>query len=108
MVRGKTRSVGDFVGGIVRAWERRAGGPIERIIIAWDGVVGRQIAASTRPVEMEGTTLVVDVRDAIWRDQLARFYTKQIVSKLNAQLGAALVRAIRFRVGRDTAQWEKT
>jgi len=97
MARGKTQAVGDFVGGLVRAWERRAG-----------GVVGPQIAASARPVEMEGATLLVDVRDAIWRDQLARFYSKQIASKLNAQLGARLVRSIRFRVGCDASQWEKT
>ncbi|MBN1916486.1 MAG: DUF721 domain-containing protein [Verrucomicrobia bacterium] len=108
MPRGKTQSVGDLIGGIVRTWERRSGGPIERIIIAWDGVVGPQIAASARPVEMEGTTLLVDVRDAVWRDQLTRFYTKQIIAKLNAQLGATLVRGIGFRVGRDAAQWEKT
>ena len=108
MARGKTQAVGDFVGGLVRAWERRAGGPIERIMLSWDGVVGPQIAASARPVEMEGATLLVDVRDAIWRDQLARFYSKQIASKLNAQLGARLVRSIRFRVGCDASQWEKT
>jgi predicted nucleic acid-binding Zn ribbon protein len=77
-------------------------------MIAWAGVVGPQIAASARPVEMESTTLIVDVRDAVWRDQLARFYSKQIISKLNAQLGASLVRTIRFRIGRDAAQWEKT
>lgn len=108
MARGKTQSVGDLVGGIVRTWERHSGGPIERIILSWDAVVGPQIAASTRPVEMEGTTLIVDVRDPVWRDELTRFCAKQIVSKLNAQLGAALVRTLRFRVGRDAAQWEKT
>jgi predicted nucleic acid-binding Zn ribbon protein len=106
MPRGKTHSVGDLVGGVLRKWEAQAGGPIERIILAWAEVVGEPIATNSRPVETEATTLIVEVRDTIWRDQLARFYKKKIIERLNDRLGARLVRDIRFRVGRDSSQWE--
>ncbi len=106
MPRGKTRAVGDLIGGIVRTWERRSGGPIERIILCWRDVVGDSIAASAQPIETEGTTLIVEVRDAVWRDQLSRFYKAKIVRKLNGRLGKELIRDVRFRVGRDLSQWE--
>lgn len=107
MPRGKTQAVGDFVGGIIRRWERRAGGPIERIIVCWPDVVGEAIATSTRPVETEGKTLIVEARDTVWCDQLARFYRKKIVAKLNRRLGGKLVTDIRFRLARDATQWER-
>ena len=106
MPRGKTEAVGDVIGGILRQWERRAGGPIERIILCWPDAVGAAIAASARPVETEGKTLIVETRDAVWRDQLARFYGKTITAKLNQRLGGNLVRDIRFRVARDASEWE--
>ena len=106
MPRGKTQLVGNLVGGVVRRWERRAGGPIERIICCWPDVVGASIARSSRPVETEGKTLLVEVRDAVWRDQLARFYKGKILGKLNSRLGGELLRDIRFLVGRDASQWE--
>ena len=107
MPRGKTQTVGDMIGGVLRKWEAQAGGPIGRIIFAWPDVVGEPIAANSRPVETEGTTLIVDVRDTIWRDQLARFYKKNIIDRLNGRLGGRPVRDIRFRVAHDSSQWEK-
>jgi predicted nucleic acid-binding Zn ribbon protein len=106
MPRGKTQTVGDLVGGVLRKWEAQAGGPIERIILEWPGAVGEPIATNSRPVETDGTTLIVDVRDTIWRDQLARFYKRHIIDRLNDRLGGRPVRDIRFRVGRDSSQWE--
>ena len=106
MARGKTHMAGDFLGGIVRRWERQAGGPIERIILSWPEVVGETIARSTRPLQTEGKTLIVEVRDAIWRDQLTRFYKVQICRKLNQKLDGKLIRDIRFRVGSDMSHWE--
>jgi len=106
MARGRTQSVGDLVGGIVRTWERRAGGPIERVIVRWREVVGDSIAYSARPVETEGKTLIVEVRDSVWRDQLARFYKPKMLQKLKRCLGGAVINDIRFRVARDVSQWE--
>jgi len=106
VARGKTQPVSKLVGGIVRTWEKRSGGPIERIVICWADVVGQAIAASTRPFELDDKTLIVEVRDTIWRDELARFYKGQILRKLNKQLGGAFVRDLRFRVAADPSTWE--
>jgi len=107
MARGRTHAVGGVLGGILRRWERQAGGPIGRIVLCWPEVVGEAIARSTRPVETEGKDLIVEVRDALWRDQLTRFYKVKILRKLNSRLGGQLIRDIRFRIGRDCSQWEK-
>lgn len=106
VARGKTQPVRALLGGIVRAWEKRSGGPIERIIISWPEVVGDAIAANTRPFELDEKLLIVEVRDTIWRDELARFYKGQILRKLNKQLGGAFVRDLRFRVATDPSTWE--
>ena len=107
MARGRTKAVGELVGSIVGGWERRAGGPIERVILCWPEVVGECIARSARPVETEGKALIVEVRDAVWRDQLARFYTSKILRKLNRRLGGEVLAQIRFHVARDASHWEK-
>jgi predicted nucleic acid-binding Zn ribbon protein len=106
VARGRTEAVGAFVGGIVRSWEKRSGGPIERIIICWPDVVGQAIAANTRPFELDDKALIVEVRDTIWRDELARFYKGQILRKLNKSLGGLFVRDLRFRVAADPSTWE--
>lgn len=106
MPRGKTTPVGGVLDAIIRRWERLAGGPIQRVIACWDEVVGDAIAQNARPVETEGDALVVEVRNAVWRDQLARFYARQIVHKLNRRLGGDIIRQIRFRVARHDTLWE--
>ncbi len=65
---------------------------------AWRGAVGKRLAAHTHALKLVRHTLVVEVEDKIWQQQLfgLRFH---FVSKLAAKIGPGLVEEVEFRIG---------
>jgi predicted nucleic acid-binding Zn ribbon protein len=64
---------------------------------AWPSVVGRAIAAHTSRITLVRSTLVVEVEDAIWQQQLYRL-TPQILDRLHKLTGNNGVGDIEFRI----------
>ncbi|MBI3679894.1 MAG: DUF721 domain-containing protein [Acidobacteria bacterium] len=64
---------------------------------AWAAAVGKTIAARTRPAFLDGSKLIVEVEDAIWRNQLSAL-SGSILQRLDKVLGPGLIAAIEFRV----------
>ena len=62
---------------------------------AWSACVGKQLRAATATVKLEGKTLIIAVRDATWKAQLARM-TGQVIFRLNSILETPLVTRIEF------------
>lgn len=61
----------------------------------WNEVVGSQIGEQTEPKRLSGDVLFVQVRSAVWRNEL--FYLKQdILHKLNQKLGEQSIKDIVF------------
>ncbi len=61
----------------------------------WEEIVGDTIAAETEALRIEGSTLVVRVHRAAWRQQLT--YLKEgLLVKLKAELGEDSIKDIRF------------
>lgn len=69
-----------------------------KIWLVWDAVVGPQIAAKAHPVAFRSSTLVVEVTNAPWLQQL-NFLKKDIIEKLNSRLGSRLINDIQLRAG---------
>ena len=70
----------------------------EALLLAlWPVVVGKKVAARTRPVRLFRDTLVVEVVAQDWRTQLSRM-TADIVDRLNTATGKVVVRDLQFRV----------
>jgi len=71
--------------------------PDQMMRAAWPAAVGKTIAAHSRAAAVKGSRLIVEVEDAIWQRQL---YTlrNQILARLNAVLGDAVVGEVDFRV----------
>jgi predicted nucleic acid-binding Zn ribbon protein len=66
---------------------------------AWADVVGEEAAAHSRPVAIRGRTLLVEVDEAVWVQELtARRYG--VVQELNRQMGAAVLEEMRVRLAR--------
>lgn len=63
---------------------------------AWPAAVGKRIAARTRAVKLVRHSLVVECEDAVWQRQLNTL-KYQILQKLQALLGEALVTSIDLR-----------
>lgn len=64
-------------------------------VMRWEEIVGDTIAAETEALRIEGSTLVIRVHRAAWRQQLT--YLKEgLLVKLKAELGEDSIKDIRF------------
>jgi hypothetical protein len=64
---------------------------------AWTAAVGKTIAAHTRPVFLDGSTLIVEVEDLVWKAQLTALHG-DILPRIEKIAGSGMVRRIEFRV----------
>jgi predicted nucleic acid-binding Zn ribbon protein len=64
----------------------------------WDRLVGENIARNARPAAFKGSLLLVYVTSSTWLHHL-QFQKKEIVNRLNDDLGQSLVSDIKFKVG---------
>ena len=63
----------------------------------WPAVVGRSIAAHTSRIKLVRATLVVEVEDGIWQQQLYRL-SSQILDRLRKLTGSDSIEALEFRI----------
>ena len=84
---------------IIARWNSAAGViGHERIACgAWKRAVGKRIAVHTRALKLVRTSLVIEVEDEIWRDNLwgLRY---QVLNNLEKALGPGIVTDIELRV----------
>lgn len=83
-----------------------AAGPSEEVaeaacIAAWKHAVGEGLSNHAVPVQLRNKTLVVAVADNIWQTQLEQM-RRQLLFRLNAVLGHALVESIQLRIDPKT------
>jgi predicted nucleic acid-binding Zn ribbon protein len=69
-----------------------------RIWRVWDRVVGPDIARNARPAAFKGSVLLVHVTSSTWLHHL-QYLKGDLVSRLNDDLGQAVVGDIKFKVG---------
>lgn len=68
-----------------------------RVVIEWEQIVGRRIAEVSKAASVRGKTLVVEVAEGIWANEL-NFLKKMIIDKINKHLCNALIDDIYFKV----------
>lgn len=73
---------------------------------AWPSAVGKAIAAHTSRIKLVRATLVVEVEDAIWQQQLHRL-TAQILDRLRKLTGNDGIEEIEFRIAVPRRQPER-
>lgn len=73
--------------------------PVEDIArAAWPQAAGKRVAARTRAISLVRQTLVVEVEDIVWRQQLNAL-RGQLLTNIARILGSSAVESIEFRVG---------
>ncbi len=68
----------------------------EAVILAWPLVCGKEVAARTRAVSFSEGTLIIEVQDITWRNQLQAF-TSRYISGYEGLLGK-VVQSVQFRI----------
>lgn len=74
------------------------GDPIVDLRMQWNDIVGADVAAHSRPAEIERGALLVVTRSSAWSQQLS-FLSERIVAAVRERTGRDVDR-LRFRVGR--------
>lgn len=70
----------------------------ERLALsAWKRAVGKRLAERTRPAKLVRETLVIEVEDQVWRENLFSL-RHQILRNLREAIGADIVRQLEFRI----------
>lgn len=98
--RGRPEPVGD----VLAAYLDRTGlgESLARLgaIDEWSGAVGPKVSRVTRPVEVQGDTLVVEVISSAWLAELSMMRS-YILDRVNAVRGVPTIGRIRFRLAQN-------
>lgn len=75
------------------------GEPLVALAAAWPKIVGKDIAQHSRPLEINGDTLLIATRSSAWTQQLS-FLGDRVLRSIGEHVPMGAIRKIRFRVGR--------
>ncbi|HEY6802967.1 MAG TPA: DUF721 domain-containing protein [Pyrinomonadaceae bacterium] len=83
--------------GVLRAAGNSPDAVEAAVLAVWLHATGEGIRPHAVPDKLEGTTLIVDVRDTVWQQQLS-IMQSQLIYRINSTLGQSLVHRIELRV----------
>lgn len=72
---------------------------LDSVFTRWAEIVGDDVAAHTRPVSIEGETLVVATEDSTWASEL-RWLENEVVARVAEVSGSDRISALNVRVAR--------
>ena len=64
----------------------------------WENIVGKAVAAHTRPGQVNGTLLVIFVDSSAWLNELRRFHEPQILKNVQEHVGKEQITRLRLQV----------
>ena len=98
--KGSTRKVGDLLPGVLK--ELKLEGKIEemRLREEWPHVVGETIAGRSRPLSVRGATLIVEVENNVWMNEI-QFHRNEIIRKIHAEFPTLEIEDIRLKLERE-------
>jgi predicted nucleic acid-binding Zn ribbon protein len=71
-----------------------------RLRAEWERVVGEAIAQRSRPLKVRGGTLLVEVRNSTWMNEI-QFHRSEIVRKVNREFPKLKIDDIRLQLERE-------
>jgi len=86
-----------------RGWEQTARSAA--VMGRWDSLVGPELAEHCRPVSLRDGELVLVAESTAWATQV-RLLGRQLIARLNRQLGAGVIRQVRVH-GPTAPSWVK-
>jgi predicted nucleic acid-binding Zn ribbon protein len=88
------QKAGDLLGGAVRKLKRPEA-TIAWLTSAWPTIVGKMLAAHTRPLRCENGRLEIAADRKDWKSQLEPM-TREFCARINQAWGSTLVREVKF------------
>jgi predicted nucleic acid-binding Zn ribbon protein len=96
--KAKFEHIGSIIADVLKTYRRDSDGELIQVWRVWDGIVGDVIAQNARPAAFKGKILLVHVTSSTWVHQL-QFLKKEMIDKLNDELGKGLIDDLKFKIG---------
>lgn len=100
MKRDSTRRVGDLLPGILKGLGLEGKLEEKRLREQWPRIVGEAIAQRCTPRTVRGTTLVIEVENNVWMNEI-QFHRSEIIRKIRAEFPSLEIENIRLRLERE-------
>lgn len=94
----KPSFLGDILSGCLNQPGLRSKMREQKILDAWDRVVGKAIKEVTQPARVRNRILQIRVINSVWMQEL-QFHKPLVIQKLNEFLGEPAVQDLRFVLG---------
>jgi len=95
--KGPLTLVGDVLGSVMTGLEMPEDMELKgKVFLAWEEAVG-DAAVHTRPFRFRGSTLIVEVTEPVWINELSMRRT-EILNRLERAVGEKVVKEIRFEM----------
>jgi predicted nucleic acid-binding Zn ribbon protein len=90
--------IGRIIGSVLSSVKRQEQAPGNALIKDWDAVVGKAVAAHTRPGRLVNGDLTVFVDSSVWLSELQRYAQREMLANLQKACGAGTVRKVRLQL----------
>lgn len=83
---------------IFQKLDSQAGSSLQKIQTQWKLIAGKTVAAHSCPGRLSGDILYVYVDSSVWLAEITRFYSDDILGRIQREVGPDTVKALRFQV----------
>ncbi len=90
--------IANVLSGLLNKFRMELGFESANISGIWKNIVGEAVCKNARPAGFKGQILLVYVSSSVWIQEL-QYYKKDIISRINSELGKELVSDIKFKIG---------
>ena len=86
--------IGPFLKSVKIEEQARLGGLVER----WGEVVGKGVAAHTRPGRLSNLELTIFVDSSVWLSELQRYAQRELLTNLQKAFGRDVIQKVRLQL----------
>jgi predicted nucleic acid-binding Zn ribbon protein len=98
--RETARRVGDLLEGVLKGLGLEGKLEEGRLREQWPRIVGEAIAKRSRPRTVRGTTLIIDVENNVWMNEI-QFHRSEIIRKIREEIPKLKIEDIRLKLERE-------
>jgi len=98
--RNYTTRVGDLLTGVLKGLGLEGKLEEGRLREQWPRIVGEAIARRSRPTTVRGATLIIEVENNVWMNEI-QFHRSEIIRKIHEEFPTLKIDDIRLKLERE-------
>lgn len=93
--------IGRVIGPWLRSLRLDEQARLGKLLETWGAVMGKAVAAHTRPGRLNGRELVVYVDSSVWLSELRRYAQREMLANLRKVTGLETIQTVRLQLDPD-------